>query len=162
MFVKLVIIVILGIDTFFWHHDTKQDAFVSLQEFSLCAIFEGEVLYHVEFDWYIGCLEDIQHALYVMKRLLVISGPIPMPEIRVTRCASPKLGLWSSALYQVALWPSKKRLALVNNLISTLRLILILHNIAHQGSIYDCRQEIIKNIESYQRILSMDDCGREY
>ena len=74
----------------------------------------------------------------------MISGPIPMPEMRVTRCASPKLGLWSSALYQVALWPSKKRLVLVNNLISTFRLILILHSITQGGSIYDRCQEIIK------------------
>ena len=62
MFVKLVIIVIFGVDSFFWHHDAQKDAFVLLQEFSLCAVLEGEVLYHVELDWYICCLEDIQHA----------------------------------------------------------------------------------------------------
>lgn len=125
MLVELVIVVVLGIYSFFRDHHTKKDALVLLQQFSLLAILKGEVLDNVEFHGNVGCLEDIQNTLCITICLLVISGPIPMPEIRVTRCTSPKLGLWSSALYQVALWPNRKRLLLVNNLISTLALLNI-------------------------------------
>lgn len=62
MLIKLVVIVIFGVDTFFWHHDTQKDAFVLLQEFSLCAVLEGEIFYDVELDWDIRCFEDIQYA----------------------------------------------------------------------------------------------------
>lgn len=122
MFVELVVVVVFGIDSFFGDHHTKKDALVLLQQFSLLAILKGEILDNVEFHGSIGSLEDIQNTLCITICLLVISGPIPMPEMRVTRCTSPKLGLWSSALYQVALWPKWKRLPLVNNLISTLAL----------------------------------------
>lgn len=62
MFVELVIIVILGVDTFFWHHHTQEDAFVLLQQFSLLTVLKGEVLDHIELDRYVGCFEDIEHA----------------------------------------------------------------------------------------------------
>lgn len=62
MFVELVIIVILGVDTFFWHHHAQEDAFVLLQQFSLLAVLEGEVFDHVELDRYVGCFEHIQYA----------------------------------------------------------------------------------------------------
>jgi hypothetical protein len=44
MFVELMVIVVLGDDTFFRDHDTHQDAFIFLKERSVGGIFESEIL----------------------------------------------------------------------------------------------------------------------
>lgn len=122
VFVEFVVVVVFGVDPFFRDHDTQQDTFVFLQEFSFLAVLKGEVLDHVEFNRDISCLKYIQNAFFIKTYVLVISGPIPMPEMRVTLLASPRLGLWSSALYQVALLPRRNRFFGVSNFISTLDL----------------------------------------
>jgi hypothetical protein len=126
--VELVVVVVLGVHALLRHHHAQQDALVLLQQLPLLPVLEREVLYYVELHRHVRSLEHVQHALCIPPILLVISGPIPMPEMRVTLWASPKLGLCSSALYQVALWPRWKRLVLLNNLISTLALFNLLHS----------------------------------
>ena len=60
MFVELVVIIVLGNDTFFRDHDTHQDAFIFLKERSVGGIFEGEILEDVKLNRNVGGFENIK------------------------------------------------------------------------------------------------------
>lgn len=61
MFVEFVVVVILGVDSFFGDHHSQEDAFVLLEELTFLGVLEGEVFDYVEVDGDVGCLEYLQH-----------------------------------------------------------------------------------------------------
>lgn len=65
MFVETVVVVVFRVYSFFGHHDAQQNAFVLLEQVTLGSLLESEVLYHVEFDRDVGCLENLDHTVYI-------------------------------------------------------------------------------------------------
>lgn len=64
MFVKFVIIVVFGLDSFFWHHDSQKNAFIFVKGISLLKILKCEISDDIEIDWDIGSPENLCDAVY--------------------------------------------------------------------------------------------------
>ena len=86
MLVEFVIVVVFGVDSFFWDHDAEEDAFVLFEELSFLHVFEGEVGDDVELHGDVGSFENFEDRTWIVGGLRVIYGPMPIPGMRVTVC----------------------------------------------------------------------------
>lgn len=84
MFIELMIIIILSFDSLLRHHDAQQYTPILLQSISLLQILKCKITDELKFDGDVGCVEDLHDACTLRDYLPVISGPIPIPGIRVT------------------------------------------------------------------------------
>ena len=67
MLIEHVVVIVLVLDSLFWHHDPQQDASIFLKHLPLLHVLESEVFQNIEVDGHICGIEDFYHTVYVQR-----------------------------------------------------------------------------------------------